>query len=351
MQDAYVDALIRELQYRSDYIESPVRTIYIGGGTPSVLSAFNLERLINTLTDFATTHGDALEEFTIECNPDDISSPDSPVLGVISKSAVNRVSMGAQTFSDERLSFLHRRHKASDVENAVSNLRNIGIDNISVDLMFGFPDETLEEWVNDIDILLSYDVCHISAYSLMYEEGTPLFRFLEHGKIKEIDEELSLRMYEALIDKLESAGYEHYEISNFSKQGKRSKHNSSYWQAVPYLGLGASAHSYNGVSRQWNVSDIRSYINDFTSPEVEILDEQTRYNDLVTTAMRTCEGIDTIKMCELMDIPYKYKEYLIQCAQPLVRRGLLKMENGMLSLTRKGLFVSDSVMSELISIK
>ena len=194
LQDEYVDAMLRELDCRKDYLSGePVQTIYIGGGTPSMLSDKNLSRLCQHLKAFANG---TLEEFTVECNPDDVTPEFASLLYSL---GVNRVSMGAQTFSDERLAFIHRRHKAHQVEEAVNKLRNAGITNISIDLMFGFPDETVENWKSDIEQALSLGVQHISAYSLMYEEGTPLYKLLEDGKIKEINEDVSLEMYETLI--------------------------------------------------------------------------------------------------------------------------------------------------------
>lgn len=338
LQDEYVDAMLRELDSRKDYLESePVKTIYIGGGTPSMLSAKNLSRLCQHLKAFA--YG-TLEEFTVECNPDDVTPEFASLLYSL---GVNRVSMGAQTFSDERLAFIHRRHKAHQVEDAVDNLRNAGITNISIDLMFGFPDETVENWKCDIEQALSLGVQHISAYSLMYEEGTTLYKLLEDGKIKEINEDVSLEMYETLITLLTKAGYDHYEISNFALSGYRSKHNSSYWKHIPYLGIGAAAHSYNLISRQWNVSDVKLYIKgDNIVEDCELLDATEQYNDLITTALRTREGID------LGSLPETDFHYLTKAASKSIEQGNLIIENNHLHLTRKGLFISDAVMVELI---
>ena len=338
LQDEYVDAMLRELDNRRDYLpDEPVTTIYIGGGTPSMLSSHNLSRLCFSLKDFA---GESLEEFTVECNPDDITPELASLLYSL---GVNRVSMGAQTFSDKRLAFIHRRHKAYQVKEAVENLRNVGIRNISIDLMFGFPDETVENWKCDIEQALSLGVQHISAYSLMYEEGTPLYKLLEEGKIKEISEDVSLEMYETLITLLTQAGYEHYEISNFALPGYRSKHNSSYWKRVPYLGIGAAAHSYNLTSRQWNASDVKLYTKgDNIIEDCELLDSTEQYNDLITTALRTREGIDIDSLSETD------KLFLTKAANKSIEQGNLIIENNHLHLTRKGLFISDAVMVELI---
>ena len=338
LQDDYVDAMLRELDNRRDYLpDEPVTTIYIGGGTPSMLSSHNLSRLCRQLKEFT---GSSLQEFTVECNPDDITPQLASLLYSL---GVNRVSMGAQTFSDERLAFIHRRHKAHQVKEAIENLRNAGITNISIDLMFGFPDETVENWKCDIEQALSLGVQHISAYSLMYEEGTSLYILLENGKVKEINEEVSLEMYDTLINLLSDVGYEHYEISNFALPGYRSKHNSSYWKRIPYLGIGAAAHSYNLTSRQWNVSDVKLYIKgDNIVEDCELLDDIEQYNDLITTALRTREGIDLGTLSETD------RQFLVKAASKSIEQGNLITENNHLHLTRKGLFISDAVMVELI---
>ncbi len=340
-QDGYVDALVRELDLRRDYLKGePVSTIYIGGGTPSQLSHDNITRLFDALPHSAADGG----EVTFECNPDDI---DEGLVDTLLRAGVNRISMGAQSFSDARLKFLNRRHNSSQVREAVKLLRGKGIHNISIDLIFGFPGESMEEWEADIDEALRLDVNHLSAYSLMFEEGTPLYRMLEKGVVKEIDENVSREMYYLLIDKLESSGYEHYEISNFSRPGYASRHNSSYWADVPYLGIGAGAHSYDRMSRQWNVANIDIYINKVGKGEIpftrETIDGKTRYNDMITTALRTRRGLDLEKCGE-------YKDYLLKNAQGVISNGLLTIDGGFARLTREGLYVSDDVMSDLVFI-
>lgn len=345
LRDRYVDALCREMEMRKDYLpdDGGVSTIYLGGGTPSQLSQDNLEKIFHHINRCYPNA--PVKEVTMECNPDDITAE---MASVIHRLPINRISMGAQTFSDERLRFLHRRHSAEEVRRAVDILRGVGIHNISIDLMFGFPDETLDEWLSDINEALALNVEHISAYSLMYEEGTPLHHMLEQGQIKEIDEEVSLRMYNELIDRLTAAGYEHYEISNFVRPGRRSLHNSSYWRATPYIGIGAAAHSYDMSSRQWNVSDIKKYIasieNGIVPMTRELLDEDTRYDDMVTTALRTCDGID------LSGLKAEYKNFLLDNARQYISRKQMEIKDNRLTLTRKGLFVSDAIMSDLMKV-
>lgn len=355
-QDRYTDALCREMQMQKDYLlkaldatpHMELSTVYLGGGTPSQLSGENLEKLFDTI--YNKVYQDQLPvsataEVTIECNPDDITPQFASILSSL---PVNRVSMGVQTFSDERLKFLRRRHSAREVDQAIGRLRQAGIDNISIDLMFGFPQETMTDWRIDLQQALSLEVEHISAYSLMYEEGTVLYRLQQEKRVRETDEETSLEMYNLLIDELTAHGFEHYEISNFARPGFRSRHNSSYWQAVSYLGLGASAHSYNGYSRQWNVADIRQYIEAIERgvlpAEIETLDADTRYNDRIATALRTREGID------LSVLEKPYQTYLEELATPHIRRGHLVLKDGCLALSRSGIFISDSIMADLMKV-
>lgn len=355
-QDRYTDALCREMQMQKDYLlkaldatpHMELSTVYLGGGTPSQLSGENLEKLFDTI--YNKVYQDQLPvsataEVTIECNPDDITPQFASILSSL---PVNRVSMGVQTFSDERLKFLRRRHSAREVDQAIGRLRQAGIGNISIDLMFGFPQETMADWRIDLQQALSLEVEHISAYSLMYEEGTVLYRLQQEKKVRETDEETSLAMYNLLIDELTAHGFEHYEISNFARPGFRSRHNSSYWQAVSYLGLGASAHSYNGYSRQWNVPDIRQYIEAIERgvlpAEIETLDADTRYNDRIATALRTREGID------LSVLEKPYQTYLKELATPHIRRGHLVLKDGCLALSRSGIFISDSIMADLMKV-
>ena len=356
-QDRLVRALCAELDMRRDYLldkaapTSPIMidTIYLGGGTPSQLSKENLLRLFdaiyNKVEQVPTFHISPTPEVTMECNPDDLTPQ---FVQTIARLPVNRVSMGVQTFSDERLNFLRRRHKATDIEPAIQRLRQVGIGNISIDLIFGFPKQTVNEWATDLQKAIELDVEHISAYSLMYEEGTPLFRLLEQQRVSEIADSQSLDMFNLLVDTLTTNHYEHYEISNFAREGFRSRHNASYWQGIPYLGLGPSAHSYDGNSRQWNVSNLRKYmdaIENGTVPmEKETLDEDTKYNDWITTALRTKEGLDLNLLSEV------HREYLLRAAEPHLREGNLVLTNNTIALSRAGIFISDSVMSDLVKV-
>ena len=346
----YVDAVCKEMSLPpAPSIErGRIDTIYLGGGTPSQLTTDQLRQLflyINKVYPLTTHHSPLTPEITIEMNPDDVTPEYAAVLPQL---GINRVSMGAQTFDDERLRFLHRRHTSSQVPQAVKILRDAGIQNISIDLMYGFSNETLKDWERDIDAALALGVEHISAYCLMIEEGTPLWKLtIENGEWR-IDEELERQMYELLIDKLTTAGYEHYEISNFAKPGYRSLHNSSYWQDIPYIGLGAAAHSYDGKRRSWNVSDIKQYIEGIEQGErpceYEDIDDDTHYNDRITTALRTSDGL------ELSTLSDRHRRFCMKEAQKFIDDGLLRIVDNHLALTRKGLFVSDYIMSSLMMV-
>ena len=350
LRQQYVDALCREMTLRPS--SEPIKTIYLGGGTPSQLSIPQLRQLFLYINK---VYGNDAEEITIEMNPDDVTMEYATIL---SQLGINRVSMGAQTFDNQRLRFLHRRHQAEQVQQAVNILRGAGIQNISIDLMYGFPNETLDDWKRDIDEASSLNVEHISAYCLMIEEGTVLYEQMRNEKLglelcslakaRMRNEETQRAMYELLMDRLTEAGYEHYEISNFARPGYRSRHNSSYWHDVPYIGLGAAAHSYDLKSRSWNIADIKEYVASIHQGELpaesEDIDEVTHYNDGITTALRTSDGLDLSTLSE------RFRSYCLKEAQPFMADGLLQLANNHLALTRRGLFVSDYVMSSLIFV-
>lgn len=347
LRKKYINAVCREMELRKNYIREPFSTIYLGGGTPSLLDEAELTKLflyINNVYDV-----DRNAEITMECNPDDITPK---FTNMLSRLPINRVSMGAQTFADSRLRLLHRRHNSDEVKHAVKLLREAGIKNISIDLMFGFPDESLSQWKEDISAALALNVEHISAYSLMYEEDTPLWKMLDTGKVKEIDEELSLTMFKELVCQLTDAGYEHYEISNFARPGYRSRHNSSYWHQVPYIGLGAAAHSFDLNSRQWNVADLKLYIEEINNGiipmEREELDNDTTFNDIITTALRTSDGIN-LNALETR-LGKRYRNTLISAAGKHIEQGLLEIRHDRLRLTSEGIFISDMVMSDLMIV-
>ena len=255
-KSAYVRALCRELEMRWDYVEGEeIETIYLGGGTPSQLTEEELKAIFSSIYHIYKVKTNA--EITLEANPDDLTPE---YVAMLRQLPVNRISMGIQTFQEETLKLLHRRHTATQAIEAFRRCREAGFQNISIDLMYGLPGETLETWKEDLRQAINLRPEHISAYHLIYEEDTALWKLREQHQVEEADEDLSVSLFETLIDRLTEAGYQHYEISNFCLSGMHSRHNSSYWTGKKYLGCGPSAHSFNGVSRQWNVASLEGYI-------------------------------------------------------------------------------------------
>ena len=341
LRQQYVDALCQEMKMRCQGAEN-ISTIYLGGGTPSQLTTDQLRQILLRAYIYNKVEKDA--EVTIEVNPDDVTER---FANDLTQLPVNRISMGVQTFDDKRLRFLHRRHTAEQVTTAVDRLRAAGIKNISIDLMYGFPGETIADCEADIAKALSLQVEHISTYCLMIEEDTQLQQMLQQGNITETEEELERQMYETIINRLEDGGYEQYELSNFARPGFHSRHNSSYWDGTPYIGIGAAAHSYDIESRSWNIADIKQYIQGMANSqriyEEERLDSDTRYNDAITVALRTSRGLD------LQALSPKHRTYCLENAQRYLDDGLLELtQDNRLRLTRRGLFVSDMIMSNLI---
>ena len=348
IQQKYVDALCKEIVLRKEYTgNQAIGTIYLGGGTPSTLTAEQLESIFGTIYSHYPIAPNP--EVTIECNPDDLTPE---FLTALRRMPVNRISMGIQSFNDAQLKRLGRRHDAAKARQAVANARATGYDNISIDLMFALPGSSRAEWQETLDTAIALHPDHISAYNLMYEEGTPLHRALERGDFQELSEEENLEQFRMLIDSMKSAGYRHYEISNFALPGRESRHNSSYWNDTPYIGCGAAAHSYNGNSREWNIADIKAYIEGMESGcrnyEIENLTEEESYNDTILTRLRTADGIPLQWMKEKFND--KLNSYMLRAAEKEIALGNLKEENGHLSLTEKGIFISDAVIRELIFI-
>ena len=345
----YIHALCQELEIRKDYLQGEdIETIYLGGGTPSQLSLEELESIFTTIYNIYKVKEDA--EITLEANPDDLTTA---YISKLRRLPINRISMGIQTFQEETLKLLHRRHTAQQAIEAFQRCRNAGFQNISIDLMYGLPNETLETWREDLKKALSLYPEHISAYHLIYEEGTALWNLREQRQVEEADEELSVTLFKTLIDELTQAGYQHYEISNFCLPGLHSRHNSSYWTGKKYLGCGPSAHSFNGLSRQWNVASLEAYLNGMSlgkpDYEIEELDLYTRYNDFVITSIRTCRGMS------LSHLHTEYGEelyrYCLRMAKSYLEQGLLEKKGDNLKLTPKGIFISDGIMSDLLWVE
>ena len=337
----YVDAVCRELELRKDYLQGvPVRTVYFGGGTPSRLNPEQLGRIISSIDSVFGLN--ALEELTVECNPDDITPA---YLSALKDLGVNRISMGVQTFNDEMLRFLHRRHTATQALDAVRICRESGITNISIDLMYGLPGQTLEMFQSDLEAALSADVQHISSYCLSYEDGSPLKRMLSEHKVAPATDELCSSMFALMCQTLHDAGFDHYEISNFSKPCYHSRHNSSYWDGTPYLGLGAAAHSYDGTSRQWNPSDLDAYMKGIEHGtlqfEIENLSAKDLYNEKLMLSLRTTKGLN------LLSLSTSDRLSVLQSAESLISNGSLLLQNNCLRIPESRMFISDSIISTL----
>ena len=343
---AYVHALCQELDMRKNYLEGEdIETIYLGGGTPSQLTQEELEKIFSSLYNIYKVKENA--EITLEANPDDLTPEYIHMLRTL---PINRISMGIQTFQEETLKLLHRRHTAQQVIEAVKHCREASFQNISIDLMYGLPGETLETWKEDLQQAIALHPEHISAYHLIYEEGTALWKLREQKQVEEADEDLSVTLFKTLIEELTHAGYEHYEISNFCLPGLHSRHNSSYWTGKKYLGCGPSAHSFNGTSRQWNVASLDKYIHAIQQGkldyEIEELDIYTRYNDFVITTIRTHWGMSLSQLRSIYG--EELYQYCLRMAKPHLTQGVLEMKGDTLKLTKEGIFISDGIMSDLL---
>ena len=348
LRQRYIGALCKELTLRRDYLQGEaVRTVYFGGGTPSQLEEQDFLQVFNTLSDvYGLSY---CEEITLEANPDDLTEEYAAMLRRL---PFNRISMGIQTFDDATLRLLNRRHNARQAIEAVECCRRHGFHNISIDLIYGLPGETDERWERDLRQAVALDVEHISAYHLTYEEGTPLYRMLQAHRVDEVDEDSSVRFFTTLMDTLSAAGYEHYEISNFCKPGLHSRHNTSYWQGIPYLGCGPSAHSFDTRSREWNIASLEKYISAIEEKnrcyEKEELSPTTRYNECVMTSLRTRRGIDLPTLEARFG--QSLSDYCNTMAAPYLRSGKLELQDNHLRLTREGIFVSDGIISDLMFV-
>ena len=337
----YVNALCAELRQRRDYLRGEtVKTVYFGGGTPSRLTPGQIGQVIDAIrSDYGL---DSLEELTVECNPDDITPA---YISALNRLGVNRISMGVQTFSDDLLGFLGRRHTSDQAVAAVRACKESGINNISIDLMYGLPGQTDDIQQRDLEAAVSLDVSHISSYCLSYEEGSPLERMRNDGRITPADDDLCAQMYERMCAHLHQAGFDHYEISNFCRPGFHSLHNSSYWDGTPYLGVGAGAHSYNRTSRQWNPNDLDAYMSGIEqgAPEfqVEQLSATDRYNEKIMLSLRTSKGLN-LSLLTPLD-----RKSLLESAHNMLSDGTLKFYDGYLSIPEKNMFISDSIISSL----
>lgn len=343
---AFLKALVREAEIRKDYTGSEeINTIYFGGGTPSVLDVKEIaEILVNIRKLFQVS---SQPEITIEINPDDITEN---YLKNLLKTEVNRVSIGVQSWRDEDLRLLNRRHSGIQAINAVNNTIKAGFNNVTIDLIYGIPGMNTKAWMSNLETAFSFDIKHLSAYHLTLEPNTVLGKMKEKGLFEEINEEESISQFNMLIKKSEAAGFVHYEISNFSKPGYFSVHNTNYWKQITFLGLGPSAHSFNGYSRQWNIRDVRKYIKSVNTGKLlferEELDNKARFNEYIMTSLRTMWGIDLDYVEQAFE--KEGYDYVINLTKKFIDYGLMKQNNDNIVLTNQGKMISDNIISEFM---
>jgi oxygen-independent coproporphyrinogen III oxidase len=344
-----VQSLIKELELRKHEFEGEVvSTIYFGGGTPTLLKSNQLQQIIQRVNDLFNVASNV--EITVEANPDDLNFF---YLQQLRATGVNRLSIGIQSFSDKVLRFMNRRHNAQQAVEAVALAREAGFQNISIDLIYGIPEVSENEWQLILNQALDLNAEHISAYHLTFHEDTPLWAQLQKGTISEIDEDNSLRQFKMLVDEAEKRGYTQYEISNFARDGYYSRHNSSYWKQIAYLGIGPSAHSYNKTSRRWNISNLHTYLQGISKGEVphemEILSVEDRFNEYLITTMRTIWGTD-LNLIEL-EFGVTFCTNLLSEIQRFIDSNHLYVDQNRIYFTKLGLFISDHILSELMLAK
>ncbi|GAT61828.1 oxygen-independent coproporphyrinogen-3 oxidase [Paludibacter jiangxiensis] len=343
--DRFEDALCTELTSRVSYLKNdPLETIYFGGGTPSLLSTEHLSAIFESIQ----SHWDisSCNEITLEANPDDLSEEQ---LKELSELPINRLSIGIQSFNDNELKLLRRRHTAQQAVDAVKRAQKY-FSNISIDLMYGLPEQTISSWENTISEALALNIQHVSAYHLTYEEGTLLERKRREGRILPVLEEESVTMYRLLQRKLKEKGIEQYEISNFAIPGFHSRHNSSYWEGIRYLGIGPSAHSFDGESRQWNIANTLQYITGIEQGtphfEKEVLSETDKYNEMIMISLRTTNGISLERVEK--EFGTNTKKELIKQSARFIDAGIMLLEKNRLHLSSEGLFLSDGIITDLM---
>ncbi|MBJ7881501.1 radical SAM family heme chaperone HemW [Gelidibacter salicanalis] len=355
-KDDLVYALVKELELRKDEFKNQViQTIYFGGGTPSLLSIAELKLLIaEVYRDYDVVD---TPEITLEANPDDLfentvtSNLSQSIFEAYKDIGINRLSIGIQSFFEEDLKLMNRAHSSEEAQKCLEEATQ-HFDNISVDLIYGIPGMTNERWIQNIDTALAFNIPHISSYALTVEPKTALATFIKKGIINNVDDDLAQEQFHILIEKLEEAGFIHYELSNFGKPAYFSRNNSAYWQGKSYLGIGPSAHSFDGARRGWNVRNNTKYIkaleNNTLPLETETLSTTDKYNEYVMTGLRTIWGVSLDKVEK--DFGSDYKNYLLEHSQKHIIEQLLYLEDGKLLVTKKGKFLSDGIASDLFKI-
>jgi oxygen-independent coproporphyrinogen-3 oxidase len=342
-KDEMLSALAKEIEMRKNEVEDEIETIYFGGGTPSVLSNEQINFLIDTVYQNYKVINNP--EITLEANPDDLSKER---IQELSKSKINRLSIGIQSFFEEDLKMMNRAHNAAQAKICLDEATKY-FDNITIDLIYGMPNMSEQKWLQNIEIALSYNIPHISSYALTVEPKTALRKLIDKGEIAKPKDEVAEQHFFILVEKLKENGFIHYELSNFGKEGYFSKNNTSYWLGKKYIGIGPSAHSYNGTHRSWNIANNSIYINEINSgklpSEIEELTLSDRYNEYIMTGLRTMWGVSLEKIKS--DFGEKYYDYLLKTAENLIQNEFLSIKDKKLLITQKGKFLSDGIASEL----
>ena len=338
-------ALQTELILQKNYLGAhPIETIYFGGGTPSLLKASELQLLIDQITTHFNLSTNA--EITLEANPDDL---DAQKVKELKQTSINRFSIGIQSFFEEDLRWMNRAHTAQEAESAIKRVQDAGFNNITIDLIYGYPLLSNEKWEHSIHRVINLQIPHISSYAMTVEPQTALASFIRKGKQKALDETQSAEQFTQLMNQLEQAGFDHYEISNFAKPGKYSQHNSNYWAGVPYLGIGPSAHSFNGESRQWNVANNAIYLESIENKkipaEVEILTTINRINEYIMTSLRTNRGMNITHIHK--EFGEKYATNIEQELDRFVEQNWIAIHDHVIVLTKAGKLFADYIASEL----
>ena len=346
-KEAMVAALAKEMLLRKSESEDEIiETIYLGGGTPSVLSSEEINFLIETV--YKNYKVAERPEITIEANPDDLSELR---ITELSNSKINRLSIGIQSFFEDDLQMMNRAHNSAEAKLSLA-FATEHFDNISIDLIYGIPGMTNEKWRQNIETALSFGIPHISSYALTVEPKTALRKLIQAGKIAEPKDEVAQQHFEILVDTLENQGFIHYELSNFGKENYFSKNNSAYWLGKKYIGIGPSAHSYNGISRSWNISNnslyLKSLAENILPNEIEILSVNDRYNEYIMTGLRTIWGVSLDRIQS--EFGEKYLNYLLKQSTKFTNDGLLSIENNILKTTKKGKFLTDGIASDLFML-
>lgn len=342
-----LNALCTEISLQSSYISGPLNTLYFGGGTPSLLDEIQLTAVMKAIGKNFNFAPDA--EITLEANPDDISMEK---LKLWKDNGINRLSIGIQSFRDSDLQYLNRIHSADKALKSLNLARQAGFHDLTIDLIFGIPTLNDKAWLENIKIVKDLEIPHISAYALTIEPKTPLDVMIRKGKARPVNEQQTVRQFGLMMQKMEAHGYEHYEISNYCLPGHYARHNTSYWSGIPYLGVGPSAHSYNGNSRQWNVTSISEYIKELQSGKVpaekEILTVNQHYNEYVMTGLRTARGCDITLIEQRFGLTFV--ESFKKEAQKWIKQGHLQQNGHIFTLCRSGKLLADGIASDFFII-